>query len=141
MKLIWKTTFLIGGDRYELTNNIRIYKCMEEKIIEKELSYKLVGIFFEIQNELGRFCRERQYADLLEKKFIKEKLNFKKEYPIEIADRKSNFIDISDQILNRPFTSGTDSFYNQVRRNVKSRHSLNYFFIDEVSFPAAVAAI
>lgn len=120
MKLIWKTTFLIGGDRYELTNNIRIYKCMEEKIIEKELSYKLVGIFFEIQNELGRFCRERQYADLLEKKFIKEKLNFKREYPIEIADRKSNFIDfiIENKILidlkAKPFIKKDD--YYQMKR-------------------------
>ena len=93
---------------------------MEEKIIEKELSYKLVGIFFEIQNELGRFCRERQYADLLEKKFIKEKLNFKREYPIEIADRKSNFIDfiIENKILidlkAKPFIKKDD--YYQMKR-------------------------
>ena len=51
---------------------MRIYKYMEEKIIEKELSYKLGGIFFEIQNELGRFCRERQYADLLEKNLLRK---------------------------------------------------------------------
>src|SRR3989344_3384292 len=74
---------------------------MEDKIIEKELSYKLGSIFFEIQGELGRFCRERQYADLLEKKLEKAKIKFKREYPIEIANRKSNFVDfiIEDKML------------------------------------------
>ncbi len=102
---------------------MRIYKYMEEKIIEKELSYKLGGIFFEIQNELGRFCRERQYADLLEKKLIKEKLNFKREYPIEVADRKSNFVDffIENKILvdlkAKPFIEKDDFF--QMKRYLK----------------------
>ena len=66
---------------------------MEDKVIEKELSYKLGGIFFEIQDNLGRFCRERQYADLFAKKLTHKKINFKREYPIEIANRKSNFVD------------------------------------------------
>ena len=37
-----------------------------KKIIHKELSYKLVGLFFEIHNALGRFCKEKQYGDALE---------------------------------------------------------------------------
>jgi len=105
---------------YEST---RIYKYMKDKIIEKELSYKLGGIFFEIQNELGRFCRERQYADLLEKKLIEKKLNFKREYPLEIADRKSNFVDfiIENKILidlkAKPFIEKDDFF--QMKRYLK----------------------
>lgn len=63
------------------------------KIVEKELSYQLGGIFFEIQGELGRFCRERQYADAIEKKLIERKINFVRECPIEIGGRKSNFVD------------------------------------------------
>ncbi len=86
------------------------------KIIEKELFYKLGGIFFEIQQELGRFCRERQYGDVLEKKLKERKINFKREYPIEIADRKSNFADffVENRILidlkTKPFVEKDDYF-------------------------------
>ena len=64
-----------------------------DKVIEKELSYKLGGIFFEIQKELGRFCRERQYGDLLEVKLKEASLSYQREHPIEIGGRKSNFAD------------------------------------------------
>lgn len=66
---------------------------MKDKIVEKELSYKLGGIFFKIQNNIGRFCRERQYADALEEELKKEKVNFQREEAIKIAGRKSNFAD------------------------------------------------
>ena len=36
------------------------------KIIYAELSYKLNGILYEAQNQLGRFCREKQYGDIIE---------------------------------------------------------------------------
>jgi hypothetical protein len=41
------------------------------RIIKKEvlfpgLSYKLNGLFFAIQNKLGRYRNEKQYADALE---------------------------------------------------------------------------
>ena len=90
------------------------------KIIEKELSYKLGGIFFDIQKELGRFCRERQYADLLEVKLKKAGLNYQREWPIEIGDRKSNFADflIEERVLidlkSKPFVNKED--YYQVKR-------------------------
>ena len=64
-----------------------------DKVIEKELSYKLGGIFFEIQKELGRFCRERQYGDLLEVKLKEASLSYQREHLIEIGGRKSNFAD------------------------------------------------
>lgn len=89
-------------------------------IIEKELSYKLGGIFFEIQDELGRFCRERQYADILEEKLVKEQINFKREFPLEIGGRKSNFVDfiIEDKVLidlkAKPFITRED--YYQMKR-------------------------
>lgn len=63
------------------------------EIVEKELSYKLGGIFFKIQKNNGRFCRERQYGDALEKELSDAKISFKREYPIEIGGRKSNFVD------------------------------------------------
>lgn len=88
----------------------------QKNIIEKELSYKLGGIFFEIQNELGRFCRERQYSDALSQKLEKHGLKFQRELPIEIAGRKSNFADfiVENRILievkAKPFIEKDDYF-------------------------------
>lgn len=94
------------------------------KIVEKELSYKLGGVFFRIQEDMGRFCRERQYADVLEKKLKEEQINFKREYPIEVGDRKSNFVDfvIEDRILvdlkAKPFVEKSD--YYQMKRYLET---------------------
>lgn len=37
-----------------------------DKILHKELSYKINGICFTIHKELGRYYREKQYSDSLE---------------------------------------------------------------------------
>ena len=42
------------------------YTNENTKIIHKELSYKINGILFKVHNELGRFCREKQYSDAIE---------------------------------------------------------------------------
>jgi len=39
----------------------------EKKIIYPELSYKIIGILFEAHNELGRYGREKQYGDVIER--------------------------------------------------------------------------
>ena len=91
-----------------------------DKIIEKDLSFKLNGIFFEIQKEIGRFCREKQYADLLEEKLKKYNLGFQREHPIEIGGVKSNFADfiienkIIVEIKAKPFIEKND--YYQILR-------------------------
>jgi len=36
------------------------------KILYKNESYKLTGIFFKVHNKLGRFLKEKQYADEVE---------------------------------------------------------------------------
>lgn len=43
-----------------------------DDIIFKDLSFKIVGILFEIHNELGRYKNEKQYADRFEY-ILKEK--------------------------------------------------------------------
>lgn len=43
----------------------------EEKILYKDLSYKIQGILFEAHNELGRFCNEQQVCDCLKQCFKK----------------------------------------------------------------------
>src|SRR3990167_11021849 len=65
---------------HELINNI----MKEEKIIYKELSYKIVGLCFEAHDKLGRFCKEKQYCDLLEILFKTEGINFKREKDLSI---------------------------------------------------------
>ena len=47
-------------------------------IIYPELSYKLMGLCFQIQKKLGRFCRERQYADSLEELLQTANIKYKK---------------------------------------------------------------
>ena len=108
------------------TTNISESTKKDEKIIEKELSFKLGGIFLKIQNELGRFCRERQYADILEKYLIEHGINFKREAPIEIAERKSNFADfiiekkILIEVKAKPFIEKTD--YYQTKRYLELKN-------------------
>ncbi|MBI2086823.1 MAG: GxxExxY protein [Candidatus Zambryskibacteria bacterium] len=46
---------------------------------------------FEIHNQLGRYCREKQYGDALEKLLKLHNLEFKREKtaPVELIDNKS----------------------------------------------------
>lgn len=53
-------------------------------IIYKELSYKLYGIFYELQNRLGRDLTEKQYAEAIEQLFKKYRIKYKKEIEIPI---------------------------------------------------------
>jgi len=43
-----------------------------EKVVYPELSYLICGLCFIVQNQLGRFRSERQYADYL-KSLLREK--------------------------------------------------------------------
>lgn len=47
------------------------------KLVYPEISYKINGILFSVHNELGRYCNEKQYSDLIES-YLK-KLNIKYE--------------------------------------------------------------
>lgn len=63
-----------------------------QKIIYPELGYKLNGAFYEVHNKLGRFCREKQYADELERILKRLKIRYEREKPIEIADETTGNI-------------------------------------------------
>ncbi|MBI4085568.1 MAG: hypothetical protein HY432_03655 [Candidatus Liptonbacteria bacterium] len=64
------------------------------KVVYPELSYRLVGISFRIQNELGRFCTEKQYANAFEKELQKENIKYKREFhiPAEIKGERAEII-------------------------------------------------
>lgn len=49
------------------------------KIIYPELSYKLNGIFYKVHNELGLYCKEKQYSDAIELYFKKHNLKYERE--------------------------------------------------------------
>ena len=51
-----------------------------EGLVFPKLSYKITGLCLQIYKEIGRFCREKQYADKFEELLIKEGLKYKREY-------------------------------------------------------------
>jgi len=72
------------------------------KIIHPELSYELNGIFFQAHRELGRFCNERQYCDLIEKLLIENKMLYKREFELsDFCGPKGNRVDflIENEII------------------------------------------
>jgi len=97
---------------------------VNNKIIEKELSYKLNGIFFKIHNILGRFAKEKQYADALENELKKADIKYRREVFLDVFGKKSNIPDfiIEDKILleikRKPTNTKED--YQQVKRYLES---------------------
>lgn len=55
------------------------------KVVFKEISYKLCGLCFKVHNQLGRFRNEKQYADALESLLKKSGVKYKREYVIPIS--------------------------------------------------------
>lgn len=73
------------------------------EIIYPELSYVLTGLCYKAHNKLGRFCREKQYADEFEKLLVEKEINYKREYSLKELGQgiKGNIVDfiIEDKIL------------------------------------------
>lgn len=55
---------------------------MKQDLVYKDLSYEITGILFEIHNDIGRYCIERQYGDLFEEKLNESKIEYKREFVI-----------------------------------------------------------
>ena len=58
---------------------------MENKVIYKELGYEIVGVLFEVYNDLGYGYKEKYYERAIEQAFIKRKIEFKRQAPFNIS--------------------------------------------------------
>lgn len=68
------------------------------KVIYPELSYKLVGILYEVHKELGMYAREKQYGDFIEKRFKESKLPYEREISISNTGNILDFL-VEDKIV------------------------------------------
>jgi GxxExxY protein len=67
-------------------------KVYSKKVIYPELSYKINGILFEVKKELGEYAREKQYGDLIEKKFKEDDISYQREISIGNTGNIIDFI-------------------------------------------------
>lgn len=90
-------------------------------LLYEDLTYEIRGILFQIQNELGRFAREKQFADLLETKLIAKGWHYRREERIADTGNVTDFI-IQDKVVielkSKPFLLKTD--YYQLQRYLHS---------------------
>lgn len=54
------------------------------KIVQKELSYKIVGILFSVHNQLGNRYQEKYYQRAVEQALKESGLKFKKELAVDL---------------------------------------------------------
>ena len=54
------------------------------KIIYKDLSYKIMGLAFNVFKNIGYGYREKYYQRALEEEFKKEKVKYKRESPVRL---------------------------------------------------------
>lgn len=73
-------------------------KITGDKVIYPELSYAIVGICFEVHNELGRFSRERQYCNAIEDKLRTAGITFMREHRIGNTGNTVDFV-IDDKVI------------------------------------------
>jgi GxxExxY protein len=73
-------------------------KELNDKLLYPELSYEIVGMCFEVHNELGQFAREKQYASLLEAKFKSNGIKYEREYALGDSRNIVDFI-VDDKIV------------------------------------------
>lgn len=51
----------------------------DTRILHPELSYAITGVLFQVHNELGRYCNEKQYGDRLEQLLKNSSITYERE--------------------------------------------------------------
>lgn len=97
------------------------------RLIYPELSYVITGVCFDVVNRLGRFCRERQYADALESVLRERSIPFEREKELPIEGIRNAFTNRVDFVINdtllleakaKPFVTKSD--YYQMQRYLQA---------------------
>ncbi len=70
----------------------------ESKVIYPELSYVITGVCFDVHNQIGRFAKEKHYADLLEDQLIERKIIYSREHIIPNTGDRIDFL-IDEKII------------------------------------------
>ena|SRR3989344_5328906 len=55
------------------------------KLIYADLTYKINGMLFDVQNELGRYCNEKQYCDAIETRLKQEDIGYEREKILPVS--------------------------------------------------------
>jgi len=77
----------------------------QDKILYKDLSYKIMGIIYDIYNELGYGYQEKIYQKAIESALVKSEIKFKSQCPYKVMYKNEvvgrYFIDliIEDKIV------------------------------------------
>lgn len=71
---------------------------MRQELIHPELSYKLTGLCFEAHNEIGRYGKEKQYANFIESRLREISIPYKREIIIADTGNIFDFL-IEDKII------------------------------------------
>ena len=79
------------------TNNMN-GATQDSKIIYPDLSYKIVGICFDVSNKLGRYAKEVQYSDAIESRLKEINLQYIREFSIANTRNRLDFL-IEDSII------------------------------------------
>src|SRR3989344_9668482 len=99
----------------------------EPKIIHKALSYEVTGLLFKVHNAIGRFGRERQYADALQTLFEQENIEYAREKSLPIpfvgnpSTNKADFVvgeKIVVELKAKPLITKED--YAQIHRYLQA---------------------
>lgn len=70
------------------------------EIIYKELSFIINGLLFDVHNSLGRYCREKQYADVFEQLLKERKISYEREKALPLPKISNQFTNRVDFAIN-----------------------------------------
>lgn len=73
-------------------------KKVSGKVIYPELSFNLFSIFLEVHREIGRYGREKQYADAVEKKLKSKNMPYGRELRLSDSGNTLDFL-IEEKIV------------------------------------------